>query len=101
MQRPLVAMGHVPGFCQTNDRAELCALVSVVAWQAQHPTTVHLWVDCKFVVDGLLHVLCTGEPGEWAHRDLWDHLQSLLSQWGSAELVPRGDPKPPRLQTAQ
>ena len=67
----LVSIGYVPGLCQTNDRAELCAVVSVVAWQNCYAADVHLWIDSKFVVESLLFLQQHTTIGDWAHRDLW------------------------------
>ena len=78
--------------CQTNDRAELCAVVSVVAWQNCYAADVHLWIDSKFVVESLLFLQQHTTIGDWAHRDLWEQLQDLFLQLGSLRLVPHWVP---------
>eukprot|EP00435_Cladocopium_sp_Y103_P070112 s396_g34.t1 len=85
-------MGYVPGLIQSSDRAELCAVVSVVAWQCFDQVSVHLWIDSMFVVDNLAYLLQTGTLGDWAHHDLWSQLQMMLQHLGSAQLIPHWVP---------
>eukprot|EP00435_Cladocopium_sp_Y103_P031943 s1553_g8.t1 len=89
----LVTMGFVPGLCQSNDRAELQAVVSALEWQIHFGASVHLWIDSKFVADGLSYVLQHGVADDnWSHLDLWDRVQDLLQQRGQLELVPQWIP---------
>ena len=48
----VVAAGPVPGLAQTNDRAELLAVLSAVEWQNRHQVAVHLWIGAKHVATG-------------------------------------------------
>lgn len=47
---------------------------------------MHLWIDSKFVADGLLFLLLFGVTGSWAHIDLWHRVEHLLQQIGSLNL---------------
>ena len=87
-----VSIGYVPRLCQTNDRAELCAVVSVVAWQNYYAADVHLWINSKFVVGSLLFLQQHTTIGDWARRDLWEQLKDLFLQLGSLRLVPHWVP---------
>ena len=60
----LIASGPVTGLAQTNDRAELQAVLSALKWQCRHQVAVHLWIDAKYVVTGLQSLLQHGEAGE-------------------------------------
>ena len=83
----LINLGHVTGLCQTNDRAELAAVVDAVRWQCHYSISMHLWVDSKTVVDGILFLLQHGVAGAWSDLDLWECLADLLQQLGSNDLT--------------
>eukprot|EP00435_Cladocopium_sp_Y103_P070151 s259_g34.t1 len=53
---------------------------------------MHLWIDSKFVADGLAVILRHGFAGDWSHMDLWERVQTLLSQLGQNDLVPHWIP---------
>ena len=91
-----IGRGHVSGLCQSSDRAELTAVLAAAKYQAFYQISVCLWLDCKFVADGLRYLL--GHwflPGDWEHQDLWslilEHIMSLGRlelhvQWGPSHL---------------
>lgn len=87
-----ISMGHVPGLRQTSDRAELLAVMSTLAWQQRFQINLHLWIDSKFVADGLLYLLAYGVTGSWANMDLWLQVEGLLQQIGQLELTPHWIP---------
>ena len=51
-----VIMGHVPGLIQTSDRAELHGPLGALRWQLHHQVDMMLWLDSKYVADGLGYV---------------------------------------------
>ena len=53
---------------------------------------MHLWIDSKFVADGLLYLLTSGVMGNWRHIDLWQRVEQLVHQLGQLELVPHWIP---------
>ena len=83
-----IGRGHIPGLCQTSDRAELTAVLATLKFQAHHQVSVCLWLDCKFVADGLRHLLDQLVlPGNWEHQDLWIEVLELILTLGSLELL--------------
>ena len=88
----LISIGHVSGLQQTSDRAELEAIVSSLEWQHRFQVPMHLWIDSKFVADGLLYLLTSGVTGTWRHFDLWQRAGQLVHQLGQLELVPHWIP---------
>ena len=76
-----LAAGHLAGFQQSINRAELTAVIVAVSWSAHFRTAIHLWVDSKFVADGFQTLGRTFQvPTHWHHRDLWHQLLDLLHQ---------------------
>ena len=99
---PILA-GHLKGIQQTSDRAELQAAFVAVRWQVRHGVTMHLWMDSKFVADGIALLLRHGLVGNWANRDIWIPLAELLQQIPEGELSPHWIPShldPDKLECA-
>eukprot|EP00435_Cladocopium_sp_Y103_P056205 s2024_g18.t2 len=88
----LAAMGHVPGLCQSSDRAELLAITAALEWQTRFRVHMHLWTDSKFAADGLTHILLFGVTGNWSHQDLWDRIAQLLQELGQLKMSPHWIP---------
>eukprot|EP00435_Cladocopium_sp_Y103_P028600 s799_g7.t1 len=88
----MAAIGHVPGLCQTSDRAELLAITAALTWQHHFGVNLHLWTDSKFAADGLSHILLYGVTGNWSHQDLWDRIVQLLQELGQLKLFPHWIP---------
>lgn len=83
----VVSCGHVPGLGQSSDRAELWAAISALRWFLRHKVSGHLWLDAKFVADGLSFIQEFGQVGPWKNHDLWDVLVDLLAQLSEQVLV--------------
>lgn len=89
----IIGRGHVPGLCQTSDRAELTAVLCTLKYQAHFQVSVCLWLDCKFVADGLHYLLNHMIlPGDWEHQDLWTDVLELVLVLGSLELLVQWSP---------
>eukprot|EP00438_Fugacium_kawagutii_P000488 Skav216948 [mRNA] locus=scaffold3396:197642:204095:+ [translate_table: standard] len=79
----LVALEHLGGLRQHSARAELAGALAVITWQALYQVVVHLWLDCKFVADGIAWILERGSAGDsWADADLWDQIVFQIHQLG-------------------
>lgn len=66
------------GHCQTNQRAELQAVVHVLQHEARD---VHIKSDSEYVVKGFLHHRLAWRALGWrkvSHRDLWQALDELV-----------------------
>ena len=89
----VVAAGPVPGLCQSNDRAELLAVLAAVRWQAHCHADVHLWIDAKYVASGVQFLLLHGVVADaWVHQDLWTALADELQCLQERQLVPHWIP---------
>ena len=87
-----IAVGHLAGLSQTSDRAELTGALAALRWQLLGQCVMHLWLDCKFVVDGILFILEFGCCGPWANLDLWDQIAEILQQLGKERCFPHWIP---------
>eukprot|EP00438_Fugacium_kawagutii_P032420 Skav234923 [mRNA] locus=scaffold840:956698:961575:+ [translate_table: standard] len=83
----VVTVGHLPGITQNSARAELFAIVSALEWQVHFRVHMHLWCDCKYIVDRLQKVIRHGVAGPLSHMDLWRRIGALLEQLPSDSLV--------------
>ena len=83
----VVAAGHVPGLCQSSDRAELFGAIAALRWTLRFGATVHLWLDSQYVANCLLFVLQHGFAGRWAHHDLWQMVVDLVEQLDFGQLT--------------
>ena len=82
-----IGRGHVPGLCQTSDRAELTAALATLKYQAYYQISLCIWLDCKFVADGILFLMeHLFLPYEWEHHDLWAEVLEHISTLGRLEL---------------
>ncbi len=82
----VVARGHVPGLLQTSDRAELLGATAALQWQAFHRCSLCLWMDSKFVADGLEFLRNRLEvPTHWEHFDLWENLLNCIVSLGDLD----------------
>eukprot|EP00435_Cladocopium_sp_Y103_P054257 s825_g17.t1 len=86
-----IAAGPVPGLNQTSARAELFAALSALKWQNRHQVDMTLWVDAKFLSDGIEYIQLHGEAGDWSHSDLWFLIAEQIQLLTTA-LVPRWIP---------
>ena len=87
------ATTSVPGLAQTSDRAELHGALGALRWQLYHGVDMMLWLDSKYVADGLDYVLMHGFAGNaWANHDLWRLIEEQIHQLGSLVLTPRWIP---------
>lgn len=70
-------LGKLPGEKQTNNRAELYALIQALQWVKKHPETEACIIksDSKIVIDGL-----KGSAIRKANRDLWAPIESLCKE---------------------
>ena len=89
----VVSRGFVPGVLQGSDRAELLGAISSLKWQAHFRCSMALWLDCKFVADGLLYLQESDQvPAHWDHQDLWVVAHDCLSSLGTLECLIRWNP---------
>eukprot|EP00435_Cladocopium_sp_Y103_P022352 s1742_g5.t1 len=88
----IVAAGHVPGLSQTSARAELHAALGALRWQHQHHVLMTLWLDAKFVSDGIEFIQLHGEAADWSNGDLWTQIAEYINAMPSNHLVPRWIP---------
>ena len=91
-----IATGHVSGLVQSSARAELMAALSALTWQVQFGTDITLWMDAKYVHDGIDFIRQHGVAADWSDQDLCnriadqiEHLDSLqlCLRWISATLI--------------
>lgn len=68
--------GKLPGDKQTNNRAELYALLKALEWIKANPEAkVGLYSDSKIAIDGLL-----GDSQRKANRDIWSQIESICPE---------------------
>ena len=74
-----IATGPLIGFPQTIGRAELTAMIRALQWVVFWQVRCHLWIDAKFVHQGLARRLSGHKtlPGE-RNYDLWYEVDVLL-----------------------
>ena len=82
----IIATGHVHGLVQTSARAELMAALSALTWQARFQTDMTLWMDAKFVHDGIDYLRQHGVAADWSDQDLSNGIADQLEQLGSLQL---------------
>eukprot|EP00438_Fugacium_kawagutii_P020571 Skav226934 [mRNA] locus=scaffold965:110011:119532:+ [translate_table: standard] len=82
----IISCGWVPGLGQNSDRAELWGAISALRWVLLHWVPSHLWLDAKFVADGMCYFQEHGHIGPWKHHDLWTVLTDLLVQLTGLQL---------------
>ena len=75
----VIAAAPLHGLSQTNDRAELMAVLSALQWQHKHQVHMDLWIDALHVVQGLNFVLQHGVAGHWKNSDIWTDIVELLA----------------------
>ncbi|MCY7866075.1 reverse transcriptase-like protein [Bacillus spizizenii] len=65
--------GKLPGDKQTNNRAELYALLKALEWAKEHPEAkISIYSDSKIGIDGLL-----GDSQRKANRDIWMDIEHI------------------------
>ena len=75
----IVSGGPMWGIIQTNNRAELVAVLSALHWKFLAPITLRLWVDSSYVVNNFQHLLKTHSiPDHWTNLDLWAQALDLI-----------------------
>lgn len=68
--------GKLPGKTQTNNRAELYALLKALQWVKDHPEAkAAIYSDSKVAIDGLL-----GNSQRKANRDIWAEIEALFPE---------------------
>ena len=87
-----IQSGPLPGVRQTSDRAELQAALQAVKWQLHFGAEMHLWMDAKYVSDGIARILRYGEIDCSANQDLWSPLTDLVNQVPPGRLMPHWVP---------
>ena len=66
-------IGKLPGKRQTNNRAELYALLKALEWVQDNPTVkASIQSDSKIAIDGLL-----GDSQRKANRDIWSQIEDI------------------------
>ena len=89
----VVSRGFVPGLQQSSDRAELLGAISGLKWQERFQCSIALWLDCKYVADGLNYIQDWDQvPAHWEHQDLWSDALRCLSGLGTLECLIRWNP---------
>ena len=77
----IVAAATVPGLWQTNDKAEIWAIMAALQWSLTMSRQIHIWTDSKFAADSLAYVLQNGYvPHTWENRTEWLRILHLLEQ---------------------
>ena len=75
----ILAHGHVPNICQSNNRAEILAVLSALSWKRLAPCSINIWTDSKHVVDCIAHLRRYDEiPHHWHNMDLWLRMRALV-----------------------
>lgn len=65
--------GKLPGEIQTNNRAELFALLQALQWVKDHSEVkASIYSDSKLVVEGVL-----GDAQRKANRDIWEQIEAI------------------------
>lgn len=65
--------GKLPGEKQTNNRAELYALLKALEWVQEHPEVkASIYSDSKIAIDGIL-----GKSQRKANRDIWFEIEKI------------------------
>lgn len=65
--------GKLPGEKQTNNRAELYALLKALEWVQEHPEVkASIYSDSKIAIDGVL-----GTSMRKANRDIWEDIERI------------------------
>lgn len=68
--------GKLPEGLQTNNRAELYALLKALEWVKDHPNAkAAIYSDSKVAIDGLL-----GNSQRKANRDIWVEIEALFPE---------------------
>lgn len=68
--------GKLPGDLQTNNRAELFALLKALEWVKKHPEAkAAIYSDSKVAIDGLL-----GNSQRKANRDIWSQIEAIMPE---------------------
>lgn len=68
--------GKLPGETQTNNRAELYALLKALEWVKEHPKAkASVYSDSRIAIDGML-----GDSQRKANRDIWKQIESICPQ---------------------
>ena len=62
------------------------AALSALTWQARFQTDMTLWMDAKFVHDGIVYLRQHGVAADWSDQDLWNGIADQLEQLGSLQL---------------
>ena len=76
-----IAASVVPGLLQTNDVAELWAIIAALQWSMLMSRQIHIWTDSKFAADSLAFVLQNNYvPMAWENRTAWLRVLDLLEQ---------------------
>ena len=87
-----IATGHVSGLVQSSARAELMAALSALTWQVHFGTDMTLWMDAKYVHDGIDFIQQHGVAADWSDQDLWNQLEDQLEQLAPFQLYLRWIP---------
>lgn len=65
--------GKLPGARQTNNRAELYALLKALEWVKKHPNVkASIYSDSRIAIDGLL-----GDSRRKANYDIWSQIEEI------------------------
>lgn len=75
----VISAAPLHGLNQSNDRAELTAVLSALRWQERHRVDIDLWIDALHVVQGLDYVLLHGVAGQWKNYDIWTEIVDVLT----------------------
>ena len=78
------------GIVQTNNRAELSAVLCALQWKAVNPCRVRIWTDSIYVLTNF-HFLIKYKyvPAHWMHQDLWQFGLTLVlaTDWETCSLL--------------
>ena len=88
-QKRIVTQGLLQGIHQSNNRAELTAVLKALRWKLTSPCRVRIWTDSLYVITNVAYLRRHQTvPEHWSHRDLWLAMLLVVQvlDWSTASL---------------
>ena len=85
----VLSSGHLHGVAQTNNRGELCAILSSLHWKIRTGCHLYVWTDSQYCLTNFAYICRFRHvPETWCNRDLWLEALalSLCIDWDTCHL---------------
>ena len=86
----ILASGHLHGILQTNNRGELCAILSALHWKLRNSCSLRVWTDSQYCLTNFEYLKrFQTVPESWSNRDLWLEALALVLvvDWSTCTLL--------------